>query len=676
MKKNLLWLLILSSSMIFISGCGSTSNKGPGAYTASKSDQVETIVPLTSAQMQKNHIVTEISGTNFSLSLPFTKKTNADYTIELNDFSLDVKGCYINNIVYSPAKLLLDGAYGSSKTLQINGSFTQKCNVRGYTLYAKQTLVDVKKQNTKSAKVSVSYDYTTPANGLEFVNVPFLLDIREYKRYKIDFQLMHNGSPVAMTIPTSMNEGTPSTPNTEIFIEDLNESIAVQYVAIQPFPNQYGSVSSHYGGTITLPSKISSQATLTDADGVGRFLYNPPSVFPPAGTTYDLELAVYGVYKGEPVVLMSQKVQLRFELKAGASSGEATTLSIVFGYRPPKDGQTPPDTSSDNPGTGDFHETAEWDQEGSKLINYYAVHAVTSDGQRPIVGTPIKMSLVNGVKKLGGAKLKTDSGAIANANPVQFSDTSVNFLSSDIEGQDKLIIIPSEGRTDPSYLGGWTIGEVFDHSLNLIGSYSNIKNKSGLSYLIGNERRLLGRNIVTADVQAIDLESITDEYGMAYFKVTYDPELVGHTITLEAHTDSDVRVGVAKIVKPVANNSIMQYISKSRGVENSGSDEFLAVKLYLKIDSTMYRTIPPDSDTLALYPIVDLDIDPSSFSMDANSSAHCNIDEKKSSFHVLDDGTVNLVIQTDGNTSDTGGVDRCGITWNGDEEALGYDYEY
>lgn len=650
MKKNILVTLSFLAAFILM-GCGSTSNSGGGASN---------VAAVPAADMQENRLARSVNGTTFTLSLPFTKKQNSDYRIELSDFKLDVKGCNISSITFSSEQLILDGAQGSKKVLDISGSFSERCTPRGYTLFAKQLIVEVKDNKAESGSVAFPVEYGTPSGGYELMNIPYEMDIREYKRYPIDFQLIYNGNAVV---------------NGDAVEEKEDNTTVVRHlvVTVKAFPDQYGNVASHYGGSTTLPTEQSSQTAEVDADGKGRFLYSPPSVFPNDGTTYDLELVAYDAQTQEIVV--TQKMQLRFNLKEGASSGQATTLSIVFGYRPSKDGMTDPSTTSDNPGTGDYHETAEWDQEGSKIINYYAVHAVNEDGNRPIVGVPISMSLINNAKEISsGVKLKTGSGAIKSGDPVQFNDTSVNFLTAGIESRDKLIIIPSEGRTDPSYLGGWNINEVHDHSLDVAGLYTNIKDQGGLSYLIGNERRLLGRNIVTADVQEIDLESITDEYGMAYFKVTYDPELVGHTITLEAHTESDMRVGVSKIVKPVANNSIMEYIGKGSSVENSGVDEKVTMKLYFKVDSTVYRDKTPDSDTAALYPIADLDIDPNSFSTD--SAVHCTIDESASDFHVTNEGTVQLVVQTDGNTSLTGGVDKCSPVWTGNEEALGYDYEY
>ena len=664
MKKNVLIVFTIAMGfLLLLGGCGSTSN------THTDSSNVQStgtdVAVMSATEIQKNYITVSNYGKEFSLSLPFTKKVGDDFRVELSNFGLDIKGCYISNITFSPPFISLDGPINSQKTLEISGVFEQKCTIRGYTLYAKQSIINNKDGNSKSGDVSFTKEYGTSANGYELINIPYQLDITEYDRYKIDFQLTRNGNIV----------------RNGVVVEEVDENTTIERqvaVSIKPFPNQYGTVASHYGGTTTLPTEQSSQVAEVDADGVGRFLYSPPAVFPSAGSTYDLVLIVYDVETQE--TLLTQKIQLRFNLKTGASSGVATTLSIVYGYRPPKDGfNSPSPLPTDNTGTGDYHEPAEWDGEHSKLINYYAVHAVNEDGNRPVIGLPITMTLINGVKTLNGSKLKVGMGAIKSGDNIQFMDTSVNFIAEDIEDRDKLIIIPSERKIDPSYLGGWNIDAVYEHTLDLNGMYSNIKDEERLSYLIGNERRLLGRNIVVADVQAIDLESITDEYGMAYFKVTYDPEMIGHTITLEAHSKNENRVGISRIVKPVAYTRIMDFKSKGREVENSGSDEIALVKLYIAVDTAVYR-VPglSDTDTINLYPLIDLDIDPNSFfvNSDDNSTLHCTIDKEKSDFHVSENGSVSLVIQTDGNTSSTGGVDTCSVVWEGSEEALGYDYEY
>ena len=480
-------------------------------------------------------------------------------------------------------------------------------------------------------------------NGYKFMNFPSELKITEYKRYQIDFQLVHEGLP-------------------ERSVE----------VAIKAFDRRYGSVSSRYGSTASNSgASISSQYVTTDGDGVGRFFYTPPAVFPSSGTTFDLELVYPGIVSEESnnTLTLTQKISLVFKFDPNISNGRATTLSIVYGYKPPK-GQVPPQSGGSTVintadlGTGDRHEPAEWDGEASKMVNYYAVHAVDEDSQRAIVGMKIKMSLVNAVKKINGNKIQSATGTIENTDPIHFIDNNANFLDSAlypsqrIESHDNLIIFPSEGKIDASYLGGWKINTVSSTTLTLKGKYQNLENTEDLTYIIGDEKRLLGRSIAVADVQQIDLESITDEYGMAYFKVTFDPELAGHTVSLEAHgTDIDNnRVGISRIVT-------LRWDNFSGGpITTTNSGGVKIIPMTLSIDR-------PDNSSDHL---IDVDIVPSSFIV--KKSLHCNLDEIQSNFHTNAGGQVILAINTDGNTSATGGEDECIIEWKGGANSIYFEY--
>ncbi len=431
-------------------------------------------------------------------------------------------------------------------------------------------------------------------------------------------------------------------------------------------------MSSRYASTASSPEfSTSSQYVTTDGDGIGRFFYTPPADFPSDGTTFNLELVYAGIASedGNDTLTLTQKISLVFKLDPNASNGRAATLSIVYGYKPPK-GQVPPQGSGSSVsdtsdlGTGDRHDPAEWDGEASKMVNYYAVHAVDEDSQRAIVGMNIKMSLINAVKEINGNKIQNVTGTIESSDPIHFVDNGANFLDSAlfpsqrVAPHDNLIIFPSEGKIDSSYLGGWKINTVSSNTLTLEGKYPNLENTEDLTYIIGDERRLLGRNIAVADVQQIDLESITDEYGMAYFKVTFDPELAGHTVSLEAHgTDIDNnRVGISRIVTFRWDDFSGGPISTT----NSGGVKMVPMTL---------SVVRPDASSDHL---IDVDIVHSSFTVE--KSPHCSLDEAQSNFHTDAGGQVILAINTDGNTSATGGEDKCTIEWDGGAGSIYFEY--
>jgi len=477
--------------------------------------------------------------------------------------------------------------------------------------------------NSKQDPIIIAGDDTqVSVGGFEFINFPKELNITEYKRYKIDFQLAKNGIP---------QEGAT--------------------VAIKVFDKRYGTIASHNGSLITEPGdSLGSQVVQTDKDGIGRFLYTPPAIVPAEGSSYTLEIAFEGTDVNQTLVA---KVKLMFNLNASASDGRATTLSIAYGIKPPKGYEPPEGGDSPDLGTGDRHEPGQWDGEQSKIINYYAVHAVDESARRPMVGLPIRMSMINGVRILNGTNVQDGTGIIESTDPTSFVDNNVNFMNT-VGTNDQLIVLPSQGRIEPSYLGGWPIEKVNGNRLILEGNYDNLESIDQLTYIIGNERRLLGRNIVVADVEHIDLESITDEYGMAYLKVTFDPELAGHTATLEAHSiENGKRIGISRIVTLRWD----KFSAGEQKVVNSGAIE------------TVVMTLSIDTPNGGSEHLIDMDIVPSSFVVE--KSPHCSLNQSQSNFHTSPGGQVLLAINTDGNVT---AAIECTIKWNGSAGSMYYEY--
>ena len=457
------------------------------------------------------------------------------------------------------------------------------------------------------------------AHSVGFLNYTRDINVTDYSKYSIDFQ----------------------------YADENGFVVEGKKVCIKAFDKHYGSVASRYGGSQPIPSKTSSQCTITDADGIGKFIYTPPAVMPSEGTVYNLSM----ITTGENNTTISAPITLHFHPLASSVSATATTLSIVYGYRPPRED-----------GNGDVHEPDQFDREGSKIVNYYAVHAVNEDAQAPIAGMPIKMILINGIKELNSTKVQYGNGNFKDTNPITFTDDSVDYLanyynSEKVQKNDNLIILPSKGRVNPSYLGGWKINNVTSHELTLDGYFDNLTTEYYLNYIIGNEKRLLGRNIVLAEVRSIDMEAITDENGMAYFKVAFDPELALHTVTLAAYavTPQNERVGISRIVSLRVENSVVP--KQTMTVNNIGGQQVVNMPISMNFPSG------------AEY-MYDMNLVPSSFSIEP--IGHCSI--VNGNYNTGTNGAVSLVVATDGNTSDTGGTDQCTITWQGGAGSTYFEY--
>ena len=388
---------------------------------------------------------------------------------------------------------------------------------------------------------------------------------------------------------------------------------------------------------------IDKTTITTDANGKGVFSYSPPAVFPKKGT-----LSV--VYTDGNITL-EEPVELDFNLNTDIpSDGRATTLSITY-------------------------LTSECDASRG-IIGHYAIHAVDRFSRVPVIDIPVRVSLVNGVTLINNEKVQNGKGNIYYENPadvtssaIKFSDGSTDFSQDGVKQGDNLIIFPSQGRTDASYIGGWDIESVSGNILTSNEQYTNLVQDNTLTYLIGNEERLLGGENGTVGRLAtahVEPNYTTDNNGYVYFDIVFDPILAGHTVTVEAHGNEDGhRVGVSMKTGLRMGGEDGGFIAPETTVPNSGGPEKARIPI----------TINPTC--VGNQPLIDVPLAPDSFqvtSKKVDAGVHCEIDQDESDFLTDGYGTVTIAINTDGNTTDTGGEDECVITWDGGISSLLYEY--
>ena len=300
-------------------------------------------------------------------------------------------------------------------------------------------------------------------------------------------------------------------------------------------------------------------------------------------------------------------------------------------------------------------------QEATGFTDHYRVHAADSSG-KPVSGLSLEMSIVNGVKEIRGRKLQIQSGGIQSSTPITFYDNNVNFATTNVVPGDNLIVIPSSGRTDNSYLGDWGIESV-DAQLALRGGSFNLENTDGLTYIIGNEERFLGAGrgrIAIAHIE--EANARTDADGFSYFNVVYDTALGGHTVTLGVHTASGERLSGAKIA----------------GLRGG---TFFAPSVLVPIDGQTHIVpidlgVAPDASGGGGEPLIDVPIVPSSFSVAPEGS--CRINVAESEFHTDQYGRVYLVIETattgDSNTTTTSAAATCEVSWQASNSSIYFEY--
>ena len=374
---------------------------------------------------------------------------------------------------------------------------------------------------------------------------------------------------------------------------------------------------------------IEKYTVTTDENGKGKFIYSPPDIFPVDGV-------LYMVYSDGNISL-EEPIKITFNLATDIpSDGHATTLSIAY-------------------------ETTECNEKKG-IIGHYHVHAVDRKSNRPAVNIPLNVTLVNGIKEINGVKVQKAKGSISNSGSIEFSDKSVDFYNqTKINDGDNLIIFATEEKTDTSYIGGWDIDYVYKYLL-LNENYYNIVETNNLTYIIGNEKRLLGEdnaNIGTIAVAHVEPNHVTDNDGYVYFDIVFDPILAGHTVTVEAHGNDDGnRIGaVQKVFLRLDNDS---FSASDILISNTGGTRMVSVPLSINPSCTGNQ------------PLIDVPVVPNSFQV--SPQEHCFIDHSLGEYHSGPRGTVTVAVWTDGNTSETGGEDTCTLTWDGGPSSLSYEY--
>jgi len=376
---------------------------------------------------------------------------------------------------------------------------------------------------------------------------------------------------------------------------------------------------------------IQKYTIVTDEKGKGTFIYTPPVVFPQKGTLY--------VVFTDGNITLEEKVLLQFDLNPDIPpKGHATTLSISY-------------------------ETTECDEKRG-IVGHYHVHAVDRQSRLPIVNLPVKVSLINGVKLIHDMAVQRGAGTIAYKDPtslespIVFSDATADFGKLGVKKGDNLIIFPSEGKTNASYIGGWDIQSV-SSSLLLNEQYTNLVEANALTYIVGNEERLLGGEngavgfLATAHVEP---DYTTDNDGYAYFDIVFDSILAGHTVSVEAHGDENGnRIGIS--MKTALRLDGDSFSAPDTIVANSGDIEKVNIPLSIKPSCTGSQ------------PLIDVPVNPNSFHV--TPALNCQIIPEKSEYYANGYGTVLIAVQTDGNATAS---ENCTIKWDGDISSLVYEY--
>jgi hypothetical protein len=666
--------------MLLLTGCGSNSKTDSNANSGTSSSPGLTI---------EGAKINEDNYPNFSLKIKVEKEYDRSYQINLSDFVLHIDGCEVENMTYDPASLILNGNAGEEAILNISGLLDGDCYVKGYSLHGLQTTV----KNGKTYENDIKYDYTYE-EGDENGSL-----VRKMYITPDSFAINSPDEEQEITIVTvdARNNGLSTTVQLE---QPHNGTDYGQFESNSVTTNESGYAVIKYKAPKDISGLVERNITVTETSRNIRRVLNiqfntithvsqyeieaiTPDAFPVDKRDY-LTIKIVNISNGQVIndkdvkdVILKSKMSnmLLFEngqdqisykelgennaivVQSQTLSGVAiieVTATVFDGVKDIQFSTSIPVTIISGPVTAlsipyVSSGGCSSDPTGMLSANKHLVHAV--DKYSNPAKVRITPTLINGTKLVvPNPNYGAGTGQMSSVST--FSDNSASFGT--LSTEDRLIITPNPGHTDYSYLGNWTIEEVLnEHKLKLSERYEE-GTHGGLSYVIGNEERLLGRDTVIAHVVDPSGKYETDENGMLLLEVCFDPKLAGHTFTLGAYAQGEVRTGIATI----AAFRWDQYVSEEAEVDNDSLIHTVYLGLGIGGKSNEH--------------LMDVDINPLSILVE--KEPHCTIDYGQSNFHTDAGGNVRIVLNTDGNTSETGGVDKCKLKWDAKPGSILYEY--
>jgi len=224
--------------------------------------------------------------------------------------------------------------------------------------------------------------------------------------------------------------------------------------------------------------------------------------------------------------------------------------------------------------------------------DYYTIHAVDKYGNPVSAGTALHPTLINRSQETGR------NGTIFAGVPTHFTGT--NF-SSVVNNRDRVIVVPSSGKTNKYYFGNWSIKDHNATTLTFDEQYNDV-DKNGLTYVVGNENRVINGNSVTADISSLDEKYVTDDKGNLQFVVTYDPLLKGEYYYLAANAQSNgKRIGTALKSSFYYGGYQLKTLISEIYMDSPGSslqtDHFLLDSIGHKVSPVLYNAKVDNFDT-------------------------------------------------------------------------------
>ncbi|BAF72902.1 hypothetical protein [Sulfurovum sp. NBC37-1] len=308
MMKKYLMLIYSLLATLFLSACGSSGGGGDtqsGEISLSNENAVELVKAEDIYYASVNTVKSGSEVKSFTLTVRYKKNLSNNYNVEVENTAIDIVGCEVSEVTFSPNPVVLNGNGDSSMPLIVAGKVDAECeNKIDYVLsgVTKITL-NGKTQTEPFVAKSMSTGYRFVNNNPP-MNISYPSQIK-----KIEMQVMANNGPL-----TSITACEPN---------DNNLSALQNCVLVGNLPREFGKIRLAPGCT---------EGTCSD-DNLGYLTFEYISPVTSEMPKEDKKYKMYFYYiDGEGTIAAQTNVKINMQPKGpfpGYALANATTPIVV-----------------------------------------------------------------------------------------------------------------------------------------------------------------------------------------------------------------------------------------------------------------------------------------------------------------------------------------------------------
>ena len=286
--------LVALFAMLALGGCGGGDNASSTVGESLENTQSVSLVEASKIQFSTATVQEKSSGTIattsggetiFSLTVRYQKNLNENYDVSIDMTAVEIDGCEVSNVVFTPNPVVLNGNLNSTEALTVSGNVNSDCqNDTRYTLGGTVNISNGENRTQESLLVSSQSltDVAVEEGATDAVIDPDAPQTDE------GYMFGNTNAPVPIT---------PNQQTYELRVQLLKDELVAEgkEITLKAFDAVYGNVKDY--------------SVTTGTDGYAVFEYTAPATLPESGTTVTLTFVYIDANNTE----LTKEFTLKFE---------------------------------------------------------------------------------------------------------------------------------------------------------------------------------------------------------------------------------------------------------------------------------------------------------------------------------------------------------------------------